>query len=323
MKYVSLAGRQVSAIGLGTWQFGSPEWGWGRDFGPADARSIVHRALDLGINLFDTAEIYGFGQSELVLRDALQGQRDEIFVATKLWPTRFTPAQVVRAAEGSLKRLGRERIDLYQIHWPNPVVPLGWVMNGMRRLLDSGAVASVGVSNFGLARWRRAERLLGGPVVSNQVSYHLLERRPERELIPHATAQGRAILAYSPLAQGLLSGGYRRGYRLAGARAPNRLYWPENLRRSEVVVDELRAVAAGRGCTPAQIALAWAIRQGCVVAIPGARRVEQVEQNAAAADIALDAAEVERLDRAAALFRRAGVVRSVASLLRARALRDN
>lgn len=310
MKYVDLGGRRVSAIGLGTWQFGSAEWGWGRDFGPDEARGIVHHALDVGINFFDTAEIYGFGRSETVLGEALRGLGDDVVVATKVWPMHITPRAVVGAAHASLRRLGREAIDLYQVHWPNPLVPLAWTMGGMRRLLEDGLVRQVGVSNYGLQRWLRAEPVLGGAVVSNQVGYHLLRRQAEKDLIPYAATSGRTIVAYSPLAQGLLGGAFAPGYRAEGVRAMNPLFQSENLRRAQPVIEALRDVAADRGATPAQIALAWTLRHGCVVAIPGARRVAQVEENAAAADIDLSEEEIERLDQAAAMFRTVGLVRS-------------
>ncbi len=314
MRYVNLGGRKASVIGLGTWQFGSYEWGWGRDFTSNDAQRIVHRALDLGINVFDTAEIYGRGRSEQILGAALRGNHEAI-IATKVWPTRIKAQAVVSAAQRSLQRLGRDVIDLYQIHWPNPFVPLAWPMRGMRDLVAMGLVQHVGVSNFGLERWRRADQLMGVGVISNQVPYHLLHREPERDLIPFAAQTGRIVIAYSPLMQGLVSGRYQPGYRPRGVRARNPLFWPENLRRAQPVLEAVQVVARERGATAAQVALAWTIRAGCVIAIPGARRVEQVEENAVAADLELTTDDVERLDNAAANFHRAGLLRSLVGAL--------
>lgn len=316
MRYVQLGDRQVSAIGLGTWQFGSIEWGWGRDLGSAEALRIVRRALDLGITLFDTAEVYGSGRSELLLGEALRGIGDDVFVATKVWPTHFTEGSVVAAAGASLQRLGRMAIDLYQIHFPNPVVPLAWSVGGLRQVLDRGLARSAGVSNFSLRRWQRAERLLGSPLVSNQVRYHLLDRSAERALLPYAARSCRTVMAYSPLGQGLLGRDRAPAFRLQDVRIANRLYWPENRRRSRPMLAAVDRVARERGATPAQIALAWATRDPHVVAIPGARRVAQIEENAAAGDMILTAEELQILDNASRAFRAAGWLHSAVSLLR-------
>ncbi|MSQ23106.1 MAG: aldo/keto reductase [Chloroflexi bacterium] len=299
MKYVSLGDRRVSAIGLGTWQFGSPEWGWGRDFGSDDARKVVHQALDSGITFFDTAEIYGRGRSEEILGAALRERDVEVMVATKVWPTRIGASAVVAAARRSLARLQRASLDLYQIHWPNPVVPLAWTMQGMRRLLDQRLVGSVGVSNFSAGRWARAETLLGSPVVSNQIPYSLVQRSPERSLLPYAVQSKRAIIAYSPLAQGLFSGAYGPGYIPSGARSWNPLFSAGRLVRAEALAAELQVVGERHAAKPTQIALAWTIRSGNVIAIPGARRDWQVAENAAAADIELSDEEAARIEAAA------------------------
>ena len=154
MKYVQLGNRSASAIGLGTWQFGSKGWGYGRDFGLEEASRIIHRASELGINFFDTAEMYGGGQSEEILGEALGARREEAIIATKVSPHHLTRRGVRHAAQRSLQRLGTDRIDLYQVHWPNPVIPLSWTMQGMRNLLDAGVIEQVGVSNFGLRPWQ-------------------------------------------------------------------------------------------------------------------------------------------------------------------------
>lgn len=303
MRYLEVGGRQVSVVGLGTWQFGSKGWGWDRDFGPADAEAIVKRALELGITLFDTAEIYGGGRSERILGIALAERRSEAYVATKLWPTHTLRRQVIPALRRSLSRLGVERADLYQLHWPNPLVPLSWTMAGMRDARAAGLVDDVGVSNFGLARWRRADAALGSPVISNQVRYNLVQRTAERELIPFAQAEDRLILAYSPLAQGLLSGHYTPDRRPGGYRRANKLFVAENIRRVQPVLAVLREVADAHRVTSAQVALAWTVRQPRVAAIPGAKSVRQVEENAEASDIDLTAQEVEALDEAATAFK--------------------
>ena len=304
VRYTGIGGDRASVIGLGTWQFGSQEWGWGRDFTESDAEAVVNRALDLGINVIDTAEVYGRGRSEAILGEALRGRRDEAFIATKFAPIVPVPRMVERAAEGSLRRLRVGAVDLYQLHWPNPFVPLSVTMAGMRTLVEAGKVRHVGVSNYSLAGWAAAEREMRGPVATNQVQYSLVRRSPERELIPWARRNGRTVIAYSPLAQGALSGRYRGGDAPGGVRSLNPLFTPANLGRLRPLLDALQDVAATHGATPSQIALAWTIHGPNVVAIPGAKNVAQLESNAAAADIELSDDEYTALTRAADSFRR-------------------
>jgi aryl-alcohol dehydrogenase-like predicted oxidoreductase len=157
----------------------------------------------------------------------------------------------------------------------------------MATLVRDGTVENVGVSNFSLSRWRSAETLLAGPVISNQVEYSLVQRRPERELLPWAAANDHVIIAYSPLAQGFLSGRYDHDHRPTGMRAGRTLFQPENLRRGAELIETLRDVAKRHDATPAQVALAWVIRRPNVVAVPGASSVAQLEMNATAADLEL------------------------------------
>ena len=315
VKYIKLGERQASVIGLGAWQFGTTGWGWGRDFGEKEAQHIVQRALELGINFFDTAEIYANGRSEAILGRALQGQRNEAIIATKVWLTHLTRAGVRRAVEASLQRLGVDTIDLYQVHGPNPVIPLSWTMAGMKDLLDRGLIRHAGVSNFSLARWRRAEDTLGASVVSDQVEFHLLARQPLEDLLPYAQQHGRVIIAYSPLGQGVLTGKYTASTAPGGVRTMNPLFSSENLRRITPLIDVLNTVAQSHGATAGQVALAWLIHQPQVIAIPGAKSPEQVEANATAADIDLSQEEWERIQSAARRVRLEGRVRSIADMI--------
>jgi aryl-alcohol dehydrogenase-like predicted oxidoreductase len=303
VRYVEVAGARVSAIGLGTWQFGSAEWGYGVEYASTEAVRIVERALDLGINLIDSAEVYAFGQSERIVGAALGERRDEAFVATKIFPV-VPVARVVEArARASADRLGVTIIDLYQLHWPNPVFPLAGTMSAMGALVDTGLVRHVGVSNFSAARWRQAETTLGAPVLSNQVQYSLARRNAEDEVLPYACSADRLVIAYSPLAQGLLSGKHRPGSAPGGIRAANPLFLPENLERAVGLLAALEEVGAANGATSAQVALAWVIRRPNVVAIPGASSVAQLEANAAAADLDLSDDEDVRLTEASDRFR--------------------
>ena len=305
MRYLDLGtAKKISKIGLGTWQFGSREWGYGEGYAAQEAQAIVSRALELGVTVFDTAEIYGFGRSERILGRALGEKLESVFLATKILPVLPVAPVVEQRAVASANRLGARRLDLYQVHQPNPVVRDGTIMRGMRALQRVGLVGEVGVSNYSLARWRAAEDALGSRVLSNQVRYNLVDRAAERELLPYAESAGRLVIAYSPLAQGLLSGRYQAGSPPANrVRAANPLFLPENLRRAGDLIAVLREVADAHSATPAQIALAWVIRHPAVVAIPGASSVQQMESNAAAADITLTEDQYQALEAASAGFR--------------------
>jgi aryl-alcohol dehydrogenase-like predicted oxidoreductase len=313
---------KISKIGLGTWQFGAREWGYGQQYAERDSQLIVTRAIELGVTLFDTAEIYGFGRSERILGQAISGQRDGVFLATKILPVLPVAPVVEQRAVASASRLGVTRLDLYQVHQPNPVVRDATIMRGMRSLQRVGLVAEVGVSNYSLARWRAAEAALGGRVLSNQVRFSLVAPGPGRDLVPFAEQSGHVVIAYSPLGQGLLSGSYHRSNRPANrVRGMNPLFLPDNLERAEELIGVLRQVAAAHSATPAQIALAWVIRSPAVVAIPGASSVAQLESNVAAADIDLADDEWHALSDAAARFSPIGGPSVIPRLLRARLAR--
>ncbi|MEW2328156.1 aldo/keto reductase [Micromonospora chersina] len=319
MRYVPLdTPKPISKIGLGTWQFGSREWGYGPDY-EQRAAQIVRRALDLGVTLFDTAEIYGFGRSERILGAALGDDRAKVVVASKIFPVLPLAPVVQQRAVASAARLGVAGIDLYQVHQPNPVVADTTTMRGMRTLQDVGLVGEVGVSNYGLRRWRFAEAALGRRVLSNQVRYSMVDRSPEKDLIPYAEQAGRIVIAYSPLGQGFLSGRYDARNPPAGAvRRANPYFLPENLERGTELIATLREVADAHDATPSQIALAYLLRHPNVVAIPGASAVEQVERNAAAAEIDLADDEYAALVTAAHAFRPVTGLAAVPKLIRAR-----
>jgi aryl-alcohol dehydrogenase-like predicted oxidoreductase len=269
--------RKISKIGLGTWQFGSREWGYGERYADQMAHAIVRRALELGVTLFDTAEIYGFGRSERILGRALGTDRESVFLATKIFPLLPVAPVVEQRAVASANRLGVRRLDLYQVHQANPLIRDGTIMRGMDALQRVGLV--------------------------NQVRYSLIARSPERDLLPFAESHDRMVIAYSPLAQGLLSGRYNRANRPSNRlRAASPLFLPDNLDRAGDLIAALREVADAHSATPAQIALAWVIHHPAVVAIPGASGVEQLESNVAAAEIQLSDDEYQALRTASDRF---------------------
>jgi aryl-alcohol dehydrogenase-like predicted oxidoreductase len=288
--------KRISRIGLGTWQFGSPEWGYDEEYSKRAATAIVRRAVELGITIFDTAEIYAAGRSERILGSALAEDRESVFLADKIFPVTPGGPLVKQRAKASAARLGTSRLDLYQVHYPNPLSDDRAIMRGMRSLRDSGLVDEVGLSGYSVARWRAAEGALGTRILSNQVQYSLAARSPENDLLPFAQANGRIIIAYSPLAQGLLSGRYHGANSPTDrVRATSAHFRPDSFARSEQLIKVLREVGAAHAATPAQIALAWVIRHPAVAAIPGASSVEQVESNAAAAEINLSDDEDQAL----------------------------
>ena len=329
MRYLDVgAGKRVSKVGLGTHQFGSAEWGYGERYAGREARAIVRRALDLGVTLFDTAEIYGFqahhivrralvegialsdvaripgfGRSEQILGQALGEQRDVAFLATKVYPAVPATAVPEQRAVASANRLRTGYLDLYQVHQSRHIAPSGTILRGIRALQKAGMVSEVGVSNASLDRWRAAEQTLGSRVLSNQVGYSLITRSAERDVLPFAESHGRIVIAYRPLELGLLSGKYHHANRPANlVRATSPLFLPQNLERVRGLIAALREVADAHSVTPAQVALAWVIRHPAVAAIPGASSVEQLESNVAAADVDLAEDEYRALQLASARF---------------------
>jgi aryl-alcohol dehydrogenase-like predicted oxidoreductase len=297
MRTIEIEGMRLSRIGLGTWQVGTREWGYGERYATITAPALIRRAAELGITMIDTAEAYGPARSERIIGRTLASLppelRGPLVVATKFTP--IAPAEPIVAwqAGGSRRRLGVDALDLLYVHWKNPFVSVRRVMQSVRPLLESGVVRQAGVSNFTLDQWQEAERSLRRPVIANQVQLSLAAPAPIDELVPWAAANGRVVVAYSPLGQGVLAGrtsfpgtfGMGRPQGTMASRKPG--------------IDALRAVlgqvATAHDATQAQVALAWVLSFPATVAIPGARTIAQLEENAAAADLVLDDDEVARL----------------------------
>ncbi len=216
----------------------------------------------------------------------------------------------------SAQRLGVRSIDLYQVHQPNPLVKDPTTMRGMRALRDVGLVDEVGVSNYTLERWQAAERAYGSRVLSNQVQFSLVHQDPADDLMPWAQSTGHVVLAWSPLAQGLLTGRYDARHRPSNTVRQTAVWLPENLDAAQPMLDLLREVARTHDATPAQVALAWVVHHAGVVAIPGASSVAQVESNAAAAEIRLADDEHAALTAAARAYRPRTGVPALPSLVR-------
>jgi aryl-alcohol dehydrogenase-like predicted oxidoreductase len=247
--------------------------------------------------MIDTAEAYGPGTSERIVGQFLDGlaadERATLTVATKFTPIAPAEPIVARQVRGSLARLRSDALDLLYVHWKNPFVSARRVAQAVRPLVEAGMVRRVGVSNFTLEQWRDAESTLHGPATANQVRFNLLTPGPADDLVPHAAAMGRVVVAYSPLAQGLLAapaGSPRTGMRRFGSMAPGApKAVPAELMRA------LAEIALAHGATPAQVSLAWVMGHPNTIVIPGARTLEQLEQNVAAVDLELAPDEMARL----------------------------
>jgi diketogulonate reductase-like aldo/keto reductase len=257
------SGERVPALGQGTWHMGENRRR------AAEEEAALRLGIELGMTLIDTAEMYGSGGAEEVIARASEGVRDSLFIVSKVYPHNASRAGVVAACERSLKRLATDRIDLYLLHWRGSI-PLAETLEGFLRLQGDGKIRHYGVSNFDrvdMAEWATLQG--GGTVVADQVLYNLSRRGPEWDLLPWCREHQVAVMAYTPLGQGHMLG--------------NRV---------------LGEVARRRDATPAQIALAWLLRQDGMIVIPKASRLEHVRENRGALDIALTEEELAALDRA-------------------------
>jgi diketogulonate reductase-like aldo/keto reductase len=264
-------GDAVPVLGQGTWKMGESR---GRRKDEVAALSL---GLDLGMTLIDTAEMYAEGGAEEVVAEAIKGRRREVFIVSKVYPHNAGRSGVAAACERSLKRLKTDRIDLYLLHWRGGI-PLGETVAGFEDLLAAGKIRAFGVSNFDASDMRELHQLTGGrAAASNQVLYNLKHRGIEFDLLPWAAAEGLPIMAYSPLEIGPLA-------RAAG----------------------LKRIAERHGASPAQIALAWVLRQPGVLTIPKASRENHVRENRAALDLALSPADLAELDALSPPPRRSG-----------------
>ena len=298
-------GPWVSAMGLGC-------SGMSADYGlPEDAESTatIHRAIELGVTLFDTSDAYGAGRNEELLGRALKGRRDEVFVCTKFGNirgpkgerggTNSHPDYVPQACAASLRRLGIEAIDLYYQHRVDPKVPISDTVGAMSRLVEEGKVRHLGLCEAGLDTIRRAHAV--HPIAALQTEYSLWTRDPERELLPLVDELGIALVAYSPLGRGFLTGSFRsREDLIPGDRRHAHPRFQEgNFDENLGLLPPLAAIAAEKDCSLAEVALAWLLSRGDqVVPIPGTKRRRYLEQNARAADLTLEEGDLQRLDSA-------------------------
>lgn len=308
MEFATLgsSGVRVSRVALGTWAIGG--WLWGGTDVEESVRAI-HAALDMGISTVDTAPVYGFGLSEEILADALARRkvpREQVVIATKFgmeWDDKENvwrnakPERIRREIDDSLRRLRTDYIDLYQIHWPDPETPIAETAQVVKELYDAGKIRAVGVCNYSveqLEEWRRH-----APLHSVQPRYNLLERKIEADVLPYCREHGLAVLAYSPLARGLLTGKFTENptFKPGDNRQTDPRFTGENYKRNLRIVDQLKAMAAEKGKTVAQLAVRWVLDQpGVTVALWGARTPAQIQEAAGVSGWQLSQEDLERIE---------------------------
>ncbi|MDF5733013.1 MAG: aldo/keto reductase [Rhizonema sp. PD38] len=289
---------QITPILMGTWQAGKKMWVGIED---ADSIKAIRAAFEAGITTVDTAEVYGDGHSEQIVAEALSDVRDSVEYATKVFANHLKYEQVIEACDRSLKNLKTDRIELYQIHWPSgafnsETVPIEETMSALNHLKEQGKIRAIGVSNFSGVQLEEAAKY--GRIDSLQPPYSLFWRQVEKDAGPYCIENNISILAYSPLAQGLLTGKFAPDHKFdpQDNRAKNKLFQGENYERAQQALSKLQPIADRHQCSLAQLALAWLIAQPQSQAIAGARHAEQATANAQAGSVQLSAAEVQEID---------------------------
>jgi aryl-alcohol dehydrogenase-like predicted oxidoreductase len=298
LRELGKSGIRVSPVVMGMWQAGKEMWSGIDD---KEIRRALRSALDNGINAFDTAEAYGKGHSERMLAAALGDVRGRVVYMTKVFPNHLQYDQVIAACNRSLKNLKTDAIDLYQIHWPSGTwgsrkVPIEETLRALNELKAQGKIRAIGVSNFTAAEIEEAAQF--GAIETLQPPYSLFWRAIEREELPYCAAHGMTVLAYSPMAQGILAGRFpaQPAFDKDDHRSRHRLFQPEIYPRVHRAVEALRPIAERNGLTPAQLALAWVISHPNVCAIAGARNAAQAADNARAAQATLSAGDLAEMD---------------------------
>jgi myo-inositol catabolism protein IolS len=291
LEYANIAHSDLIASVIG---FGTAFRGGTTDNSP----KVIEAALDLGVTLIDTAEIYGDGLSERMVGKVMKGRRDEVVLVTKVSGDHLRYQEVLRSAEKSLRRLDTDFIDLYLVHWPNRNVPLRETMRAMERLVTEGKVHYIGVSNFDVGQLKKArEELSRCEIIANEVKYNLLERETENEVLPFCQKEDIAVLAYGPLARGSLTGRFTDEHRIPDNdwRFGDWFFEGENFKKGLDMVSVLKEIGADYGKTAGQVAINWLLSKRMVFPIFGASNVEQVTENCDGTNWRMDKSDQEKL----------------------------
>lgn len=288
----------ITPIVMGTWQAGKRNWVGIED---ADSRAAIRAAIKGGVNTIDTAEVYGDGHSERIVSAAVGDLREQLVYATKVFANHMKFEQVITACDRSLENLQTDYIDLYQIHWPSgafnsDVVPLKETMEALNLLKEQGKIRAIGVSNFSLSQLQEACQY--GQVDSIQPPYSLFWRSVEAEIQDYCVTENISILAYSPLAQGLLTGKFTANHQFAPGdnRGKHRLLEPDNYQRVQQALHKLRPIATKYNCTLGQLALAWLITRPQTHAVVGARSAQQSQENVQAGELQISLEDLAEID---------------------------
>ncbi len=302
---------EVAPLGVGCWAWGDQRyWRYETSYGPRDVIDAFRVSIEAGLDLFDTAEAYGWGKSEKLLGSLVRRSGRPVVVATKYAPMagRGGPTAIPKGLAGSLKRLGLPCVDLYQLHWADrEEAPIAAVMDVLADAVHNGQVRAVGVSNFSTSEMCEAHAALerrGVPLATNQVHYSLLHRAPEVDgVLETCRARGVTLLAYSPLEQGLLTGKYTLATLPCDSRAEAAWFSPDNVAAAQAVIAALGAIAAAHEVDAAAVALAWLLAKPGVVPLAGAKTGVQAARNAKALDVTLSAADLAKLNAVSAAWR--------------------
>jgi aryl-alcohol dehydrogenase-like predicted oxidoreductase len=289
---------KISKILMGTWQAGKENWTRIND---GETTKAIQAALDAGITTFDTAEVYGNGHSERIVGKTLADVRKQVVIATKVFSNHLKYTQVINACQQSLANLKTDYIDLYQIHWPSgswgsKVIPIEETMQALNELKEQGKIRAIGVSNFSCAQLE--ETNLYGRIDSLQPPYSLFWRHVEKDAMPYCVKNNITLLAYSPMAQGLLTGKFGPDHKFdrGDHRANNKLFKSQIYQRAQQALAKLRPIAQRHGVSLGQLALAWVMHQPMTCAIAGARNANQASQNAEAVNIKLSEEDLAEMD---------------------------
>src|ERR1700693_5775973 len=307
-RHLGASGIVVPPMGVGVWSWGDKSfWGYGQDYTREDVTLAYKACLDTGLNFFDTAEMYGRGESERILGKCIREDGRPVIIASKFapLPNRLSARSLLEALDASLERLNVKTMDLYQIHWPYSLIGVDALMDALAQAVHSGKVRAVGVSNYGAKLMRRAHARLARhdiPLASNQVHYNLIHRKPEKNGVLDACRElNVALIAYSPLEQGLLTGKYRivagQAISVTGPRRFTPAFRTSQRRKIEPLLQTIEDIATTHSKTVGQVSLNWLLsKDECIIPIPGAKNVRQPSENAGATGWRLTGEEFKRID---------------------------